>query len=67
MSIPAPDRDPSAAHQRMAALFTALRAGGHALDCLSPGMSDDLSAALAAGSTQVRVGTAIFGARAVSE
>ncbi|MCC2637000.1 MAG: YggS family pyridoxal phosphate-dependent enzyme [Moraxellaceae bacterium] len=33
-------------------------------DTLSMGMSDDLEAAIAAGSTLVRVGTAIFGARA---
>lgn len=32
-------------------------------DTLSMGMSDDLEAAVAAGSTMVRVGTAIFGAR----
>lgn len=32
-------------------------------DTLSMGMSDDLEAAIAAGSTLVRVGTAIFGAR----
>jgi pyridoxal phosphate enzyme (YggS family) len=32
-------------------------------DTLSMGMSDDLEAAIAAGSTCVRVGTAIFGAR----
>lgn len=66
MSIPAPDRDPLAAHQRMASLYAALREEGHALDCLSLGMSDDLIAAIAAGSTQVRVGTAIFGARLAS-
>ncbi|MDF2446742.1 MAG: YggS family pyridoxal phosphate-dependent enzyme [Moraxellaceae bacterium] len=33
-------------------------------DTLSMGMSDDLEAAIAAGSTLVRVGTAIFGSRA---
>jgi uncharacterized pyridoxal phosphate-containing UPF0001 family protein len=32
-------------------------------DTLSMGMSDDMSAAIANGSTMVRVGTAIFGAR----
>ena len=32
-------------------------------DCLSMGMSDDFEDAIAAGSTMVRVGTAIFGAR----
>jgi uncharacterized pyridoxal phosphate-containing UPF0001 family protein len=33
------------------------------LDTLSMGMSDDLEAAIASGSTMVRVGSAIFGAR----
>ena len=36
---------------------------GIALDTLSMGMSDDFEAAIAEGSTLVRVGTAIFGAR----
>jgi pyridoxal phosphate enzyme (YggS family) len=36
---------------------------GADLDTLSMGMSDDLEAAIAEGSTMVRVGTAIFGAR----
>ena len=36
---------------------------GHTLDVLSMGMSDDLEAAIAEGSTMVRVGTAIFGRR----
>jgi uncharacterized pyridoxal phosphate-containing UPF0001 family protein len=51
----------------MRALFEQLRgdlAGTSAsLDTLSMGMSDDLEAAIAEGSTMVRVGTAIFGAR----
>jgi hypothetical protein len=41
-----------------------LNAGGLQLDTLSMGMSDDLEAAIAEGSTMVRVGTAIFGGRA---
>jgi hypothetical protein len=41
----------------------ALRAAGHDLDTLSMGMSDDLEMAIAEGSTMVRVGTALFGAR----
>ena len=32
-------------------------------DTLSMGMSDDLEAAIAAGSTMVRIGTALFGPR----
>jgi len=35
----------------------------HGLDVVSLGMSGDLEVAVAAGSTQVRVGTALFGAR----
>lgn len=46
------------------ALYDGLRARGLALDTLSMGMSDDLDAAIAAGSTLVRVGRAIFGSRA---
>ncbi len=45
------------------ALFAALQAQGLAVDTLSMGMSDDLEAAVASGSTMVRVGSAIFGAR----
>jgi PLP dependent protein len=37
---------------------------GLGMDTLSMGMSDDLEAAIAEGATMVRVGTAIFGARA---
>ena len=33
------------------------------VDCLSMGMSGDFTDAIAAGSTMIRVGTAIFGAR----
>ena len=46
------------------ALFDHLNAQGLGLDTLSMGMSDDLDAAVAAGSTMVRVGRAIFGSRA---
>lgn len=45
------------------ALFDRLKAQGLELDTLSMGMSDDLDAAVAAGSTLVRVGRAIFGSR----
>jgi pyridoxal phosphate enzyme (YggS family) len=38
--------------------------GFEAFDTLSMGMSDDMEAAIAAGSTLIRVGTAIFGKRA---
>lgn len=45
------------------AVFDALVAQGLPLDTLSMGMSGDLDAAIAGGSTMVRVGSAIFGAR----
>jgi pyridoxal phosphate enzyme (YggS family) len=66
MSIPEPAEDFAsqlAVHERAAALFQDLRASGLALDTLSMGMTADLEAAIAAGSTMVRVGTAIFGGR----
>ena len=68
MAIPAPDADARvqrAAFERVRQLFESLRAGAAGnWDTLSMGMSADLEAAIAAGSTMVRVGTAIFGARA---
>ena len=67
MSIPeiAPDFEAArAVHAGARALFDQLNADGLVLDTLSMGMSDDLEAAIAAGSTMVRVGTAIFGSRA---
>ena len=48
---------------RAKAQWDALNAQGLALDTLSMGMSADLEAAVAAGATLVRVGTAIFGVR----
>jgi PLP dependent protein len=51
-------------HRRLRELFEALRSQGLALDTLSMGMSADLEAAVAEGSTMVRVGSALFGARA---
>ena len=66
MAIPAPQVN--VAQQRIVfastnALFRQLREDGLKVDVLSMGMSDDLEAAIAEGSTMVRVGTAIFGAR----
>ena len=66
MAIPEPTGDPAAQrgpHRALRELFDALRAQGLALDTLSMGMSDDLEAAIAEGSTLVRVGSAVFGAR----
>jgi PLP dependent protein len=55
-----------AVHLKAKALFEELKAAGLALDTLSMGMTADLEAAIAAGSTMVRVGTAIFGGRPTS-
>ncbi len=66
MSIPAPEADYArqlAVCQRLAAAFDALKTDYPTVDTLSLGMSDDMEAAIAAGSTMVRIGTAIFGAR----
>ncbi len=66
MSIPEPAIDFLAAKsvfERVKAHFDALNRQGFALDTLSMGMSADLEAAIHAGSTMVRVGSAIFGAR----
>lgn len=49
---------------RLAELQRTLQARGFEIDTLSMGMSDDLEAAIAAGATLVRIGTAIFGERA---
>lgn len=66
MSIPEPAPDfatACAVFAEVKALFDAMNAAGLALDTLSIGMSADLEAAIQAGSTLVRVGTAIFGGR----
>ncbi len=52
-----------AVFEQARAVFDRLNAAGFALDTLSMGMSDDLEAAVAAGSTMVRVGRAVFGGR----
>jgi PLP dependent protein len=67
MSLPPWREDPADMrpfHQELRALAEAGRAAGLPLDELSMGMSDDLEPAIAEGATLVRVGTAIFGARA---
>ncbi|MBN9370768.1 MULTISPECIES: YggS family pyridoxal phosphate-dependent enzyme [unclassified Hydrogenophaga] len=62
---PAPDFESQRALFALArAAYDDLHARGHALDTLSMGMSEDLEAAVAAGATMVRVGRAVFGARA---
>jgi pyridoxal phosphate enzyme (YggS family) len=66
MAVPEPTDDAKVQYERfaqLARLRDELAAEGLPLDTLSMGMSDDLEAAIAAGSTMVRVGTAIFGPR----
>lgn len=66
MAIPAATDDVAVQRAAFHALYTCqqqLMAEGFALDTLSMGMSDDLEAAIAEGSTMVRIGTAIFGTR----
>ena len=58
----APDRAPEA-FSRARICFEQLQRAHPQMDILSMGMSDDLESAVAAGSTMVRVGTALFGAR----
>lgn len=63
MTLPNP-ANPAPAFAAVAALQQQLNhVHGWQLDTLSMGMSDDLAPAIAAGSTLVRVGTAIFGPR----
>ena len=67
MCIPEPAPDFATACEvfgRARACFERLRAEGHDVNTLSMGMSNDLEAAIASGSTLVRVGSALFGARA---
>jgi PLP dependent protein len=66
MSIPEPATDFVAQYalfESVRAVFDQMISSGLVLDTLSMGMSNDLEAAVRAGSTQVRVGTAIFGGR----
>lgn len=66
MTIPEPSDDAELTHRRfetLARLRDDLDREGLELDTLSMGMSDDFEPAIAAGSTMVRIGTAIFGAR----
>jgi len=66
MAIPEPEAEPGRQVEplrRMRTLFDSLRQEHPTLDTLSMGMSADLEAAVAAGSTMVRIGSAIFGQR----
>lgn len=66
MAIPAPLEDfqaQRAAFAPLADCFRTLQQRHEGIDTLSMGMSNDFEAAIAEGSTMVRLGTAIFGAR----
>lgn len=67
MTLPRPCEDLDAQRRPFAELREIqerLCAGGLGLDTLSMGMTNDMEAAIAEGATIVRIGTAIFGARA---
>ena len=69
MTIPRPCTgldEQRAALRPLVEAYERLRADGHPLDTLSMGMTDDLEAAVAEGSTMVRIGTAVFGPRGES-
>jgi len=67
MAIPEPAAEPTqrrTAFERMHALYRETKSTFPQIDTLSMGMSDDFELAIAAGATMVRIGTALFGARA---
>jgi pyridoxal phosphate enzyme (YggS family) len=66
MTVPEPTDDERlqrARFREVRELYESLRREGLALDTLSMGMTADMEAAIAEGSTMVRIGTAIFGER----
>jgi pyridoxal phosphate enzyme (YggS family) len=66
MALPAPTADAAEQNRQLAevrVVYEHLCSQGLPLDTLSMGMSADLEAAVAQGSTMVRVGTALFGQR----
>jgi pyridoxal phosphate enzyme (YggS family) len=66
MAVPEPTGDERlqrARFREVRELYESLQREGLALDTLSMGMSADMEAAIAEGSTLVRIGTAIFGER----
>ncbi len=66
MAVPEPTDDEGlqrARFREVRELYESLKHAGLQLDTLSMGMTADLEAAIAEGSTMVRIGTAIFGVR----
>jgi hypothetical protein len=67
MAIPAPSQDLSVQRQQFKQVrqcYDNLLALGYQMDTLSIGMSDDYAVAIEQGATIVRIGSALFGARA---
>ena len=65
MTLPPQRGAPADWFAELAALRTRLARDGIALDTLSMGMSADFETAISAGATLIRIGTAIFGKRAL--
>ena len=63
MTVPPQHGAPERWFAELADLRARLSAAGIALDALSMGMSADFEAAIAAGASLIRIGTAIFGSR----
>jgi len=66
MAVPEASHDEQVqrkAFRQLKQLSDAIQAAGITLDTLSMGMSADMHAAIAEGSTMLRIGTAIFGNR----
>ena len=64
MAVPPLGADAAAAYRRLAAIAVDLRRSHPDATWLSAGMSGDLEAAVAAGATHLRIGTALLGRRA---
>ena len=66
MAIPRPSEnfdEQREQFRQVRVVFDRLQSQGHTLDTLSMGMSGDMEAAIAEGTTMVRIGTALFGPR----
>jgi uncharacterized pyridoxal phosphate-containing UPF0001 family protein len=63
MAVAPQGADPLAAFRRLAGVAARVRAAHPGATIISAGMSGDLEAAISAGATHVRVGTALLGGR----
>ena len=64
MAVAPLDQDPRAAFERLRELHQQLLSEHPQAEVMSAGMSGDLESAVAAGTTHVRIGTAVLGHRA---